>query len=98
MSTDCRMNSCRAYKREADAVNAAIEEKRDAVPEPEPVAAAAPEPEPTNYGSYSGYGGFPSLLKASLNFLILTRLRNLSSCRQLFRIWVRVPLVLDVNQ
>ncbi|MCJ1415555.1 hypothetical protein MMC32_001887 [Xylographa parallela] len=48
-----------AYKREADAVNAAIEEKRDAVPEPEPVAAAAPEPEPTNYGSYSGYGTYP---------------------------------------
>ena len=58
------MISYRAYKREADAVNAAIEEKRDAVPEPEPVAAAVPEPiaaaepepEPTSYGTYADYG------------------------------------------
>ena len=52
---------------------------------------AAPEPEPTDYGSYSGYGGVPSFFKASLDFLTLTLLRNLSSCRQLFRIWVGVP-------
>ena len=61
-SNDCRMMSIRAYKREADALNAEVEEKRDAVPDPEPVAAAVPEPvaaaepEPTSYGSYADYG------------------------------------------
>ena len=63
-STECNMMSYRSYKREADALTTEIEEKRDAVPEPAPVAAAVPEPEPTSYGSYADYGESPSSMEA----------------------------------
>ena len=55
----------------ANPIPVEADKKRDAVP----------EPEPTNYGSYSGYGGFSSLRKTSSDFLRLTPSRNLSSCR-----------------